>query len=176
MCSHRCEMAIAWSPCRSEDPRWMNPAGWPLFPPSCQSYVRTIASKMLRMTSVGSSPEEKTPVWVCRLGMCVPLLTNRAHPRRTEIAQSRLREHLRLTSKMGRGSKGPIFTSSCQASSITSVSSRMIRPASFARLGIGRGIFKFRLQASVRKVSERDLVSMGGSRPARANTSAITSA
>src|SRR5215471_1924566 len=49
-------------------------------------------------------------------------------------------------------------------SSIRSISWWIIRPASLGRPGVGWGIFKFRLQASVRKTSESDRGSRGGLR------------
>src|SRR5258705_12005975 len=75
MRSHRCEKAIAWSPCRSEDLRWGDES--PLAGLcSCPRVTATCAqapADWLRMTSV------KFPG---RLGMqaryCVALLTNRA--------------------------------------------------------------------------------------------------
>jgi ribosomal protein L32 len=47
------------------EPRWMNPAGWPLFLPSCHSYVRTVASELVEDDSIGSSRLRNR---VCMLG------------------------------------------------------------------------------------------------------------
>jgi hypothetical protein len=85
MRSHRFEKTIAWSPCRSEDPRWMNPHRL-AFVPALVSQLR-VASELAADDSIGSPSEEKSRG--SELGYCVALLTNRAHGTALVSAQVR---------------------------------------------------------------------------------------